>query len=106
MLDENCSSSESAIEVNKYTERTHTCGELRIDNVGETVTLCGWLEFQRMNKFGVLRDSYGEIQILISDKVIVLCGHLNFYLVTNIFDPYEVSVDCQRLYSEIKINLL
>lgn len=55
--------------INKYTNRTYTCGELRINNVGETVVLCGWLEYQRMNKFIVLRDSYGETQVLISDKV-------------------------------------
>lgn len=54
---------------NKYTNRTHTCGDLRINNVGETVVLSGWLEYQRMNKFVVLRDSYGVTQVLISDKV-------------------------------------
>ncbi|KAJ8960723.1 hypothetical protein NQ318_020015 [Aromia moschata] len=54
--------------VNKYSNRSHTCGELRSTNVGESVVLCGWLEYQRMNKFVVLRDSYGETQLLISDK--------------------------------------
>lgn len=54
---------------NKYTNRTYTCGDLRINNVGEIVVLCGWLEYQRMNKFIILRDSYGETQVIISDKV-------------------------------------
>ncbi|XP_018320540.1 aspartate--tRNA ligase, mitochondrial [Agrilus planipennis] len=53
---------------NKFTERTHTCGELRIANVGQTVTLCGWLEYQRMNKFIVLRDSYGRTQLIIKEN--------------------------------------
>lgn len=55
--------------VNKYTNRTHTCGELNINHEGQNVTLCGWLEYQRMNKFIVLRDSYGETQLVITDTV-------------------------------------
>lgn len=54
--------------VNKFTTRTCSCGDLRINNVGETVVLCGWLEYQRMKKFVVLRDSYGETQVMISEK--------------------------------------
>ncbi|XP_022908417.2 aspartate--tRNA ligase, mitochondrial [Onthophagus taurus] len=52
---------------NKYTERTCSCGELRIENVGERVILCGWVEYQRMKKFVVLRDGYGHTQIIIKD---------------------------------------
>lgn len=90
MLDEDESLSESKTNVNKFTERTCTCGDLRIDNVGETVTLCGWLEYQRLNKFAVLRDSYGEVQILISDKVINTMRSFNFfYLGTNVLSLYE-----------------
>ncbi|KAK5646722.1 hypothetical protein RI129_005186 [Pyrocoelia pectoralis] len=53
---------------NKYTCRTYNCTELRTENVGERVTLCGWLEFQRMNKFLVIRDGYGHTQLLIKDN--------------------------------------
>lgn len=45
--------------------RTHTCGELRLANAGETVTLVGWMENIREvgNNFAflVLRDFYGTI---------------------------------------------
>ncbi|RZC32837.1 aspartate--tRNA ligase, mitochondrial, partial [Asbolus verrucosus] len=69
LLDEDDSSqSDVSNNVNKFTQRTYTCGELRIDNVGQRVTLCGWLAYQRMNKFVVLRDSYGETQLLIDDN--------------------------------------
>ncbi|KAL1124234.1 hypothetical protein AAG570_002004, partial [Ranatra chinensis] len=53
--------------VNEYTQRTHTCGELRNSHVGSHVRLCGWLEFQRMNRFAVLRDAYGSTQIVIPE---------------------------------------
>jgi aspartyl-tRNA synthetase len=51
--------------VNKYANRTHTCGELTEAHVGQDVTLCGWLEFQRMKKFLVLRDGYGCTQVVV-----------------------------------------
>ena len=57
------------VDFNAFTNRTHTCGELRTEHVGKTVTLCGWLEFERMKKFLTLRDGYGSIQVLIPPKL-------------------------------------
>ena len=49
--------------------RTHTCGQLRIENAGEHVTLVGWMENVRVvgNNFAflVLRDFYGTTQIVV-----------------------------------------
>lgn len=56
-------------DLNKFADRTHTCNELTGKNVGEKVVLCGWLEYQRMGKFLILRDSYGQTQVLLTDKV-------------------------------------
>ncbi|XP_075213407.1 aspartate--tRNA ligase, mitochondrial-like isoform X2 [Lycorma delicatula] len=56
--------------VNKCCIRTHTCGELRGSDVGKHVRLCGWLQFQRMNKFATIRDSYGTTQLIIPDHLI------------------------------------
>lgn len=48
--------------------RSHTCGELRISNSGETVTICGWVQGVR-DKGSLLwidlRDRYGITQITI-----------------------------------------
>ncbi|XP_049802532.1 aspartate--tRNA ligase, mitochondrial isoform X2 [Schistocerca nitens] len=51
--------------VNKFTKRTHSCGDLTEKHVGSVVKLFGWLEFQRMGKFITLRDSYGSTQLVI-----------------------------------------
>ncbi|MBE5901741.1 MAG: aspartate--tRNA ligase [Lachnospiraceae bacterium] len=52
--------------------RTHTCGQLRIGDVGQTVKLVGWMEnFREVGAtlgFVVLRDFYGTTQIVIENE--------------------------------------
>ncbi|KAL1451962.1 hypothetical protein WDU94_006286, partial [Cyamophila willieti] len=50
---------------NAHTFRTHTCNELRVSDVDKDVVLCGWLQYQRINTFVVLRDGYGQVQIVL-----------------------------------------
>ena len=52
--------------------RTHTCGQLRMEQVGQEVTLAGWMENLRevgQNlAFLVLRDFYGTTQIVLETE--------------------------------------
>ena len=52
--------------------RTHTCGELRLSNVGKQVTIVGWLENVREVgsnfAFLVLRDYYGTTQVVVETE--------------------------------------
>ena len=47
--------------------RSHTCGQLRPDNLGESVSLCGWVDRVRDHKgviFIDLRDRWGRTQVV------------------------------------------
>ena len=52
--------------------RTHTCGELRKEHVGQQIVLCGWVQKQR-DKGGVvwidLRDRFGITQLIFEEGV-------------------------------------
>lgn len=52
--------------------KNHTCGELRAENVGQTVVLAGWVH-RRRDHGGVtfidLRDRYGMVQIVANPEI-------------------------------------
>ncbi len=53
--------------------RTHTCGELRIEQVNQAVQLCGWV--QKIRNLGAmtfidLRDRYGITQLVVEESAV------------------------------------
>ena len=55
--------------MNQY--RTHTCGQLRVENVNETVTIAGWIHRKRNLGslcFIDLRDHYGITQCVLDSS--------------------------------------
>ncbi|MCI9352363.1 MAG: aspartate--tRNA ligase [Lawsonibacter sp.] len=55
--------------------RTHTCGELRMEQAGQEVTLAGWMENVRVVSgnlaFLVLRDFYGTTQVVLETEEMI-----------------------------------
>ena len=59
--------------------RTHTCNELRLENVGEKVKIVGWMENVREvgNNFAfvVVRDFYGTTQVVVETEEMMNIVH-------------------------------
>ena len=65
-----------------FQSRTHTCGELRMEHVGQHVSLAGFMENVRVVgsnfAFVVLRDFYGTTQIVIeTEEMMAVIKELN-----------------------------
>lgn len=76
----------------KGLQRTHRCGELSAANIGETVTVMGWVQKQR-NKGGIifvdLRDRAGLLQVIFMESE---CGAENFAKAEKLRSEFVVAV--------------
>ncbi len=99
--------------------RTHYCGVLRPENIGERVTVCGWIQRQRdlgQLIFCDLRDRTGIVQLAFDDKtdeelfakafglrgeyVVIACGAVRERESKNLEIPtgeIEIFVDTMRV---------
>ena len=53
-------------------KRSHTCGELTKTNIGEKISLCGWISKRRDHgglSFVDLRDRYGKTQVVFNEEL-------------------------------------
>jgi aspartyl-tRNA synthetase len=53
--------------------RSHSCGDLRAENVGQEVTLCGWIDNRRNHgaiHFVDVRDRYGITQLVVDGDAV------------------------------------
>ena len=53
-------------------KRTHTCGELNVNNQKNIVSLCGWISKRRDHGgliFIDLRDRYGKTQVVFNEDI-------------------------------------
>lgn len=55
---------------NKWTYNTHLCADLNRQHIGEKVTICGWINHIRMDKFLLLRDHTGLVQVLLENEIV------------------------------------
>ncbi len=74
--------------------RTHTCGELGRDQIGQQVTLCGWVDSYRDHGGGIfidLRDRYGKTQIVFGPE----SGAVNQELARGLRSEFVIKVTGQ-----------
>lgn len=85
-------------------KRTHRCGELSKANVGETVTVMGWVQKQR-NKGGIifvdLRDRAGILQVIFEESD---CGTENFEKAEKLRSEFVVAVTGKVTMREGAVN--
>ena len=85
----------------KGLKRTHRCGELGAANIGETVTVMGWVQKTR-NKGSIifldLRDRAGILQVIFEENE---CG-------TEIFEKAEIVIGSFkiRFSNTLKVKVL
>jgi len=69
-----------------FTTRSHYCGELDEALVGSRVRISGWVQHLRMDKFLVLRDGRGTVQLVVPDDKQSLWSDLNQATLESVLD--------------------
>ena len=77
----------------KGLHRSHRCTEVSRENIGQTVTVMGWVQKSR-NKGGIiftdLRDRSGILQVIFEEKE---CGSAVFEKAATLHSEYVIAVE-------------
>ncbi len=88
----------------KGLKRTCRCAELSVANVGETVTVMGWVQKQR-NKGGLifvdLRDRSGILQVLFEEEI---CGSEAFEKAAKLRSEFVIAVVGEVVHRNSDVN--
>uniref|UniRef100_A0A7E4VTV4 AA_TRNA_LIGASE_II domain-containing protein n=1 Tax=Panagrellus redivivus TaxID=6233 RepID=A0A7E4VTV4_PANRE len=98
--------------VNTFTTRSHTCGELRKEHVGQEVELCGWLLRKRLSTFLILHDKYGYVQAKVPStasedltKVVSTAGLEDIFRVKGVVKHRGADVNPKMETGEIEVEI-
>ena len=87
--------------------RTHTCGELRSEHIGQTVTLTGWVNSRREHSqhlaFVDLRDFSGVTQCVVDNSVDVRSEYV-LRITGQVYERLEGTANADLATGEIEIK--
>ncbi|MBL7501721.1 aspartate--tRNA ligase [Frankia sp. CNm7] len=100
-------SAPGTVQVRRTAMRTHRCGDLRLADAGESVTVCGWVAHRRQHgqslQFLDLRDYSGVVQCVVDGTVDVRSEYV-LKITGTVAERPEGTVNPQLATGEIELR--